>query len=47
MAKISDKDVAEVKLNQEKKFTGTGRQAFLVKFIPVLFRKLQLSVQRA
>lgn len=34
MAKISDKDVAEVKLNQEKKFTGTGRQAFLVKFIP-------------
>lgn len=34
MAKISDKDVAEVKLNQEKKFTGTGRQVFLVKFIP-------------
>lgn len=34
MAKISDKDVAEVKLNQEKKFTGTDRQAFLVKFIP-------------
>ena len=34
MAKISDKDVAEVKLNQERKVTGAGRQVFLMKFLP-------------
>ena len=34
MAKISDKDVAEVKLNQEREVTGAGRQVFLMKFIP-------------
>lgn len=34
LTKVSDKDVAEVKLNQERKVTGTGRQVFLMKFIP-------------
>ena len=34
LTKISDKDIPELKLNQERKVTGTGRQVFLVKFTP-------------
>ena len=34
LAKIPDEDIPELKLDQEKKVTGTGRQVFLVKFIP-------------